>query len=171
MTTPAQAPACTSISPISLVSVPPQNRLLLLVAWATILLISDVPNVLWHGLSQQVSEWMFWGKVGVLGLLLIVCLSWKQLRALQQFAAIMFVFYLALAASNFIGNIPAWKSRFAGSQVSFTAGYAGLYLRDTGVALSVILALWLMKHDRATFFLTKGQLDAPIQPVRWLGVR
>ncbi len=171
MTTPVPAPTRTPVSPTIRVSALPRNRLLPLLAWATILLISDVPNVIWHGLSQQVPEWIFWGKVGVLGLLLIVCLSWKQLRVLQQFAAIMLLFYLALASSNFIGNLPPWKSRFTGPQVSFTAGYVGLYLRDTGVALAVILALWLMKRDRTTFFLTKGHLDAPIQPVRWLGIK
>ncbi len=171
MTTPAQAPVRTPISPAISVSVLSQKRLLLLVAWATIVLISDVPDAIWHGLFQQVPEWMFWGKVGALGLLLIACLAWKQLRALRQFAAIMLVFYLALAVSNFVSNIPSWKSRFAGSQVSFSTGYAGVYLRDTFVALVVIVALWLMKRHRAAFFLTKGQLDAPIQPVRWLGIK
>ncbi len=171
MTTPAKAPIRTPSIPTVSGSVLPQNRLLPLVAWAIILLISDVPNVIWHGFSQQIPEWMFWGKVGVLGLFLAVCWAWKQLRALWQFAAIMLVLYLALAASNLVGNIPAWKLRFTGSQVSFTAGYTGLYLRDTGVALAVIVALWLMKRDRFAFFLTKGKLDASIQPVRWLGIK
>ncbi len=135
------------------------------------LLISDVPDAIWYGVSQHVPTWMFWGKVGVLGFLLIVCVAWKQLRLLWQFATVMLVFYLALAASTSIGNIPAWKARFAGSQVSFTTGYLGLYIRDTGVALAVILALFLMKRHLAAFFLTKGQIDAPVQPVRWLGMK
>jgi len=49
--------------------------------------------------------------------------------------------------------------------------YLGLYIRDLSVALAVIAVLWFMKRDRSKFFLVKGQLDAPIQPVRWLGVR
>ncbi len=153
------------------VSVMPRKPLLLSVAWISILLISDVPNTIWHGLFQQVPNWMFWGKVGVLGLLTVVCFAWKHLRTLRQFAVVMLVFYLALAASNYVGNIPAWKGRFAGPQVSFTAGYMGVYIRDAGVALTVIISLWLMKRHRAAFFLTKGQLDAPIQPVRWLGIK
>ena len=39
------------------------------------------------------------------------------------------------------------------------------------VALAVIAVLWLMKRDRKAFFLAKGQMDAPIGPVRWLGIK
>jgi hypothetical protein len=38
------------------------------------------------------------------------------------------------------------------------------------VALAVMAALWLVKRHRAEFFLAKGDLDAPIEPVRWLGI-
>jgi membrane protease YdiL (CAAX protease family) len=48
--------------------------------------------------------------------------------------------------------------------------YLGLYIRDLGVAFAVIAFLWLIKRDRSKFFLVKGQLDAPIQPVWWLGI-
>ena len=83
----------------------------------------------------------------------------------------MLVFYLALAASTWAGDLPWWKSRFGGPQASFTVGYVGAYIRDLGVAFAVIAALWLIKRRRSAFFLVKGQLDAPIQPVRWLGIR
>lgn len=36
---------------------------------------------------------------------------------------------------------------------------------------AVIAVLWLVKKDRSEFFLVMGQLDAPIQPVRWMGIR
>lgn len=169
MATPAQTPIRALTSPALLAL--PQKHVLLLVAWISILFVSDVPNAIWIGLFQQIPGWIFWGKVGVLGSLFIVCLAWRQLRPLWQFATVMLVFYLALAASTRIANIPAWTNRFSGSQVSFTAYYAGSYLLDTGVALAVIATLWMMKRYRAAFFLTKGELDAPIGPVRWLGIR
>ena len=42
---------------------------------------------------------------------------------------------------------------------------------DILVALAVIAVLWLMKRDRKAFFLVRGQMDAPIGPVRWLGIK
>jgi hypothetical protein len=83
----------------------------------------------------------------------------------------MLIFYLAVLASTWIGNLPGWQSRFGGSQSSFALGYLGIYLRDFGIALSVIAGLWLIKRRRSEFFLVRGRLDAPVEPVRWLGIR
>jgi membrane protease YdiL (CAAX protease family) len=83
----------------------------------------------------------------------------------------MLVFYLALAGSSWLGGTTWWQSRFARPQESFTLAFLGAYLRDLGVAFAVIAGLWLIKRNRREFFLVKGQLDAPIEPVRWLGVR
>ena len=54
--------------------------------------------------------------------------------------------------------------------MSFTLGYTGIYILDCAVALAVIAALWAVKRRRSAFFLVKGELRAPIEPVRWLGI-
>ena len=140
-------------------------------AWGTILLISDLPDIFWHSLSGHVPGWLFWGKAGVLGVLLAIYLSWKRIRPLWQFAAVMLVFYLAFLASTAVGDTSWWRSRFSAPPASFTIAYLGSYIRDAGVALAVIGVLWLIKRDRRRFFLAKGEVDAAIQPVRWLGIR
>jgi len=42
---------------------------------------------------------------------------------------------------------------------------------DILVALAVLAVLWIMKRDRRAFFLARGRLDAPVEPIRWLGIR
>jgi hypothetical protein len=32
-------------------------------------------------------------------------------------------------------------------------------------------ALWIIKRKREAFYLVKGQTDAPIKPVHWLGIK
>ncbi len=140
-------------------------------AWAAILLISDVPDIVWHSLSGQVPKWLFWSKVAALGFLLGICLIWKRIRPLWQFAVVMLAFYLAFLASTGVGDTAWWRHRFGAPPASFTIAYLGLYIRDLGVAFAVIAVLWLIKRDRRAFFLARGQVDAPIQPVRWLGIR
>jgi membrane protease YdiL (CAAX protease family) len=149
----------------------PEKRFLIASAWTAMLLISDLPDVIWNGFLGQVPAWLFWIKVGFLVLFFGLCLIWKRIRPLWQYASIMLVFYLAFAASIRIGDTAWWQSRFGGRQPSFTLGYAGAYIRDAGVAFAVIAGLWLIKRRRSEFFLAKGQLDAAIGPVRWLGIR
>ncbi len=134
------------------------------------LLVSDLPDALWSGLSGTVPEWLFSVKLGLLGSFLVLCLTWRRVRPLLHFAFVFLVFYLALGVSAWIGDKSWWQTRFAGPQISFALAYSGIYLRDLGVALAVIAALWTVKRRMSGFFLTRGRIDAPIEPVPWLGI-
>ncbi len=142
----------------------------ILAAWGLALLISDLPDVLWNAVTGNVPGWLFWAKVGVLGAALALCLLWKRLRPLWQFAVVMLAFYLALAVTARIRNGDWWQILFNGENVSFGWGFLGIYILDTAVALTVLLMLWLIHRQRSAFYFTQGQLDAPLEPVRWLGI-
>ncbi len=143
---------------------------LVFLVWVFAVLISNAPDILWDALTGRVPKWLFWCKVAVLIFLLGICLFWQRVRPLLAFSAVMLVFYATFLASTLVGSTSWWKSRFSGPHVSFTVGYIGVYILDLAVALAVIAVLWIIKGDRKKFFLVKGQLDAPIRPVRWLGI-
>ena len=150
---------------------PSYKLTLSLSAWGLALLISDLPDIIVNALTGQIPSWFFWGKIILLGASLALCLLWKQFRPLWQFACVMLVFYLALELTGRIRNGIWWQSQFGGTDVSFGWGFLGIFLLDTAVALIVLLTLWLIYRDRKAFFLVKGQLDAPIEPVPWLGIK
>jgi membrane protease YdiL (CAAX protease family) len=140
-------------------------------AWGLMLLVSDLPAVVCKAVTGRIPGWLPWGKVGLLGAALAACFLWKKLRALKPYAFVLFVLFTALRFSDLIGSAVWWQGRFGGEHVSFTRGYVGLYLLDTAVALAVIAALMILKRRRSECFLVKGDLAAPIGPVRWLGIR
>ena len=149
---------------------PSEKRLLIFSAWTSILLVSDLPDVLIHMISGQVPMWLFWAKVGFLGLFLGACFAWKRIRPLRPYALIMAVFFIALGISDWVRTSAWWADLINADETSFFLGYLRPYLRDIGVSLIVIAALWAVKRRLSEFFLVKGQLDAPIEPVRWLGI-
>jgi hypothetical protein len=140
-------------------------------AWGMILLVSDLPDVLFKAFAGRVPGRLAWAKVGLLAIGLAACFVWKRLRNLRPFAFVFFVFFLALNLSGLVRETVWWSGRFNGEYVSFGLGYAGIYLLDCGVTLAVLAALWIVKRRRIAFFLVKGDLAAPIGPVRWLGIR
>jgi hypothetical protein len=144
---------------------------MILVAWVSMLMISDLPNILIVSFFGNEPEWLILAKVGLLGIFLGLCLARKAIRPLWQYALVMMVLFVASGSSTRLGNTDWWQSIYGGSQVSFTMGYLGIYVRDLGIALAVIATLWILKRRRKEFYLVKGQIDAPIQPVRWLGIR
>jgi membrane protease YdiL (CAAX protease family) len=140
-------------------------------AWAAMLLVSDLPDLLCSALPGGPPHALAWGKVGVAaGFLALAQLS-RTARPLRPYALVLFVFMLALRGSAWVQAIPGWRAVFGGPHVGFVTGYVGVFLPDLGVALAVLGALWWSKRRREAFFLAIGRLDAPIAPVRWLGIR
>lgn len=146
------------------------KRLLTAFAWLIMLLVSDLPDILMDSFSLQEPEWLFAGKAAILFLFLGLCLLWRKIRPLWQYVFILLVFYLAFAFSEWFRNTGWWSGLFTDSKSSFTYSYAEAYLRDCGIALTVIACLWLIQKRRKRFFFTKGDLQAPIEQVRWLGI-
>ena len=149
---------------------PVENPWISLSAWLAMLFASDLPDILSSAIFGQVSPWLFYGKVALLALFFCACVFWVNLRSLKPYASVMLVLVLAFGASDWVRN-QAWWQGLVSDTPSFFLGYLRPYLRKAGVALVVIAALWMVKRRRSGFFLVRGQLDAPIEPVRWLAIR
>jgi membrane protease YdiL (CAAX protease family) len=142
---------------------------LLWAAWISMLLVSDIPNIVWNFFAPE-PYWLIWIKVSVLaGFLLLAVVSYV-LRPLWKFFAILLALSLALQASTALGGAGWWQARFGGEQAGFANGFAGIQMRELLVAAFLVLLLGLMLRRRDAFFLAGGQLDAPLKPVRWLGI-
>jgi membrane protease YdiL (CAAX protease family) len=150
---------------------PNEKRRLILSAWLSILLVSDLPDVICQAVFGQVPGWLFYGKVGFLVLFFGLCCLWRSIRLLRPYAFVMLVFFAALTISEWVRNSTWWAGLISDTTPSFALAYLRPYVRDIGVTLVVIAALWMVKRRRSEFFLVKGQLDAPIEPIRWLGIR
>jgi len=148
------------------------QRRIVLAAWLGMLLVSDLPDIVWHHVGGgQAPGWLFWAKVGLLAVLAGAALATRAMRPLLPFASVILVFYIALGVTGLVRGTAWLQSAFNYEGVSFTRGYLALYVLDAIVALAVIAALWAWKRRRSDFFLAKGDVGAPIAPVRWLAIR
>jgi membrane protease YdiL (CAAX protease family) len=149
----------------------PDKRILLASAWSSVLMISELPDIIIKIGFGQVPSWLLLSKLVYLAVLLGLCFLWRPLRPLRPFAFVMLVFFAALTGSEWLKNLAWWKGLLADAQPSFALTYLRPFLRDIGVTLIVMAALWMVKKHREDFFLAKGRLGAPVEPVRWLGIR
>jgi membrane protease YdiL (CAAX protease family) len=147
------------------------RRILILTAWAVMLVVSDLPDILITIMGGIIPDWIFWAKTGILSVFLILTLSWKVIRPLWQYAVIFLTLFLALSVMDLVRNTVWFQSNFNYEGISFFAGYAAIFVLDIFVAMMILAVLWLMKRKRQAFFLVKGQLDAAIEPVHWLGIK
>lgn len=147
------------------------RRLLVITAWVVILTVSDLPDIAWNAFAGRVPAPLIWGKVAFLAVFLGLTLLVKALRRLSPYAWVLAVLYLVFGLTSLIRGTAWFQRHFNSPGVSFFRGFMALYVLDIGIALSVMAVLWALKRDRKAFFMTKGRLDAPIEPVRWLGIK
>jgi membrane protease YdiL (CAAX protease family) len=141
------------------------------VAWAVMLLVSDLPEIVGHHAGAKLPAGLAWAKLGLLLLFLGLTLAWRALRPLLGYAVVLSALFAALNVTSLVRGTGWYQSRFNSPGVSFFTGYAAIYVLDLAVAGVVLLALWRLKGRREAFFLVKGDLDAPIGRVPWLGIR
>ena len=61
----------------------------LTIAWATTLLVSQLPDIVFKELIGNLPAWLYGAKIGLIVALLLVSISWKRLRALWLFFAVL----------------------------------------------------------------------------------
>lgn len=144
------------------------NRDLTILAWVVTLLISTLPEIIWIELSGSSPAWLTYAKMGLLLALTLTTLVWQPLRPLRRFFLVMFAFFGLMELRlrvNF--TWPALQALFGN-----TVFDERMQAEQTGkliVALVMIGVLLILGFKRHDFFLTRGNLRAPIEPVKLLG--
>ena len=137
-------------------------------AWLIMLAVSLLPNIIGLEVFGQALPWL-WIKSGLLVALLAAGFVLPWLKPLRPF---VFILLLILAANylftSLMGRAAWWPARLS-ADAPFAGQMLGIQLQRLAVTLVVLAALLLMGYRRRQFFLVRGQLDAPIAPVRWLG--
>lgn len=154
----------------------PHRRHLLATAWAAVLLTSNLAIIFWRELAS--GEPLWWPWVHVIGLLAILSttLLVTYLKPLRQFVVVLItIFLLGYGGGWNFGLIPyvrnsAFWIDWTGSLPILFAELVTHLLRLTP-ALVILIILLFMGLRRLDFFLTKGDIDAPVEPSRLLGMK
>lgn len=144
------------------------NHNLTILAWVVTLLISTLPEIAWIELTGSSPAWLTYAKMGLLLVLAVMAFVWRPVRPLRNFFLVMFAFFgLMELRLRFNFTWPALQSLFGGSV--FDERMQAEQTGKLAVALMMIVVLLVLSYKRRDFFLTRGHLRAPIEPVRLLG--
>jgi len=138
------------------------------IAWVVVVAISTLPDIIWTELVGGELAWLAPAKMGLLLLLVLASFVWHPLRPLRGFFVVMVAFFgLFQAIQRLDFTWPPLQRLFGGSVFDdrMQAEQTGKLL----VTLGMIVVMLLLGLKRRDFFLARGDLRAPIEPVRVLG--
>ncbi len=147
------------------------STVLVAVAWITILAITLPQIILQEIFHFPVSEnlqYQIAFPVLLAGLVLVFVV--KTLRPLRLF----FGLFLVLVCAQWLvytrlDQLPIYQRWL--QDPSFNIYMLAEQSLHLVVTLAIIVFLWIVKKNFAAFFLAKGDVSAPVEPVRWLGVK
>jgi hypothetical protein len=144
------------------------SRDLTILAWVVTLLVSTLPDIAWIELTGSSPAWLTYAKMGLLVVLALTAFVWEPVRPLRNFFLVMFAFFgLMELRRRFNFTVPALQALF-GSTV-FDERMQAEQIGKLVVSLMMIVVLLVLGYNRRDFFLTRGNLRAPIEPVPLLG--
>ena len=137
-------------------------------AWLVMLLVSLLPDVFFAEVLN-LSVHLLWWKVGFSVLLFILSFRLEMFRSLRIFFLLVAAVYLLEYAVGLLTGMQLWRNLLGGPEAGFSRELLGIQLGRLLVSLALITGMFLLGWRREDFFLVPGKLNAPIQPVRWLG--
>ncbi len=148
----------------------------LIVAWTATFLASSLGIILWRELAGGEPYWLAWAHAfGLVGIF-ILTLARSDLKPLRGFVLILLViFFFGFGGGWQFGLIPFIRSSSAWvaweSQVPWTLSAVIYHLTRLSPAIAILSLLLLKGKKHKDFFLTKGKIDAPVEPSRLLGMK
>lgn len=148
----------------------PSRRNVLIAAWTVTLLVSTLPNILWQELIGPLPGWFLLAKVALLAGAIALGFLWDPARPLRAYFTLFLALTIAEESARRLGRTELWQGWFGGAGAGFSAEMLSTQLLRLIAALVMIAALLILGYRRREFFLVRGELDAPVERVRWLGI-
>ncbi len=144
----------------------------IIAAWIVVLLTASLPKIILQEIFKQTVSFdqQVLMSLGVLFIALLATLIWQPLRGLRPF-----LFLLAVTVGSQwlvytrIDELPFYRAWLRNP--SFNVSMLAEQSLNLMIALVVIAALLLMRKKFSDFYLAKGDIAAPAEPVRWMGIK
>jgi hypothetical protein len=137
-------------------------------AWFGTLLTSFLTNVIWKEIFGGDIQTGFYIRLGLTLSLLLLTFVWSAARTLRGYWLVILALILGDVAASALQGLPAWQVIWSSSPSWFIQNL-GVQLPRLLLTLFAWITLILMGMKRRDYFFVKGQLDAPNEPIPWLG--
>lgn len=150
----------------------PRSNIPVLLVWIIVLLTSGLPRIFFQEvLGRSVSSDLeIILSILIIGLALLTSLVWHPLQELRPF----FVLFLIIMGTqwfvfNRLDTLPFIQNRL--HNPNFSINMLTEQSLKLLVTLVIIVTLLFMKKKPVDFFLARGDISAPVSPIRWMGVK
>lgn len=145
---------------------------MIVTVWVFLLLASSIPMIFMQEVLHQTVSENLRPAIAAVVILMGLALSfiWNALRPLRPFFAL---FLVLVGVEWFVftqmDQLPFYQSWL--NNPSFNVYMLAEQSLRLTVTLIIIAALFIFRKRASAFFMVKGDTSAPVEPVRWMGIK
>ncbi len=152
------------------------QKTIIATAWVATLLASSLDVILWKELTGGIPYWLPWIHVVALTTIFVLTLILPQIRSLRKFTTILLIiFLLGFGGGWQWGLIPYLRETAIWvnweTQAPWALSAISTHLLRLLPALIILAFLLFSGGKRSDLFLVKGNVRAPVEPSRLLGMK
>ncbi len=152
------------------------QKTIIATAWVATLLASSLDVILWKELTGGIPYWLPWIHVVALTTIFVLTLILPQIRSLRKFTTILLIiFLLGFGGGWQWGLIPYLRETAIWvnweTQAPWALSAISTHLLRLLPALIILAFLLFSGRKRGDLFLVKGNVRAPVEPSRLLGMK
>lgn len=152
------------------------QKTIIATAWVATLLASSLDVILWKELTGGIPYWLPWIHVVALTTIFVLTLILPQIRSLRKFTTILLIiFLLGFGGGWQWGLIPYLRETAIWvnweTQAPWALSAISTHLLRLLPALIILVFLLFSGRKRSDLFLVKGNVRAPVEPSRLLGMK
>jgi hypothetical protein len=156
-------PATTDIAPPDRVSPTVHAAIARSITWSVAIVAVGLPQIALDLFGVAPPSWLPVADLALVAGALALSMAWTPMRPLARFFVVLLLLQPAVHAALWPRWLTSWQAALPGGQV-----LRAEFLLELAVAGAIVAALLFSGLRRRQVFLTAGQIDAPVEPVRWL---
>jgi hypothetical protein len=156
-------PTATDVAPTDRASRIAHPGIARSITWTVALVVVGLPQIAFDLVGVAPPRWLAVADVALVAGALALSLAWAPMRPLARLFVVLLLLQPAVHVVLWPGSLTTWQAALPGGQM-----LRAEFLLELVVAGAIVGTLLISGLGWRQVFLTPGQIDAPVEPVRWL---
>ena len=147
------------------------NTKTIIIAWLTMLITSPLVDIILKEIFNLEISWISYIHLGLQIIFFSLSFLIRYFKSLKSYFGLTIALTVIFIINDYLTDSVFWVTSFGGESPSFPEYILKMQIPRLAIAIVVFMGLLIFKKHPRNFFVTKGDLNADVKPVKWLGIK
>lgn len=135
------------------------------------LITSPLADIILKEFFKLEISWLSFIHLGILIILFSLSIFIRSLKSLKNYFGLSISLTILFIINDVVTSSTFWLISFGGDTPSFVQSILKMQIPRFVMALVIFTGLLIFKKHPRNFFVVKGDINAAVKPIKWLGIK